>query len=310
MSTDRKFCGTCGAPNVPETRFCTTCGAQFATILFPPPAPHSGETVADAPAVKPPPLPAPKTFADLIRFVVTTTIRNIRGTAKRFIRGMIIAFALVFLLNILLQITDLRQTDIADSLLTVSGLNSSPDTQTAWFLLMALLAFFWSQLVYHGFGRTLGKLASTPRWIGTSLKTAGTTAFPLFMAGVAVALIVQLYLFTSMTSIQFIVLMAAILYSQQESITVIALCLGYSDITRIIKRSDPDIPPLAFPVTGVLGAVCGFILVLLTADTVPIIVAAVILLVVSSFIIRYRKRGISAGLKTIAVLIDCGRKDP
>lgn len=304
------FCGRCGAPNDSEIRFCTTCGTRFDTIIPPSPIPPSGDAVPMDPAVKTPPPSAPHTLADLIRFVVTTTIRNIRGTVKMVIKGMIIAFAIVFLINILLQVTDLGQSDIAQSVLTGSGLNSSPDTQLFWFLFMAILAFFWSQLMFRGVRSTFGKLATIPRWIGNSLKTTGITAFPLFMAGIAAALIVRLYWLTPLTSIQFLVLMGGILYSQQESIAVLALSLGYSDITRILTRSGPDIPPLAFPVMGVAGAAFGFLLVLFFADTVPIIVAAIILLIVSSFIIRYRKRSGSAGLKTFAVLIDCRRRWP
>ena len=98
---------------------------------------------------------------------------------------------------------------------------------------MAILAFFWSQLMFLGVRSTFGKCATIPHWIGNSLKTTGATAIPLVMAGIAAALIVRLYWLTPLTSIQFLVLMAGILYSQQESIAVLALCLGY----RILPAS-------------------------------------------------------------------------
>jgi hypothetical protein len=217
-------------------------------------------------------------------------LKNIRRMIRNLIKGMIIAFAFVLLLNTVLQVTSLSQSDVAKSVIAAAGLSSRPDALLFWFLFTAILAFFWAQLSGRGVRSTLGKLASMPRWIGNSVKTTGMTAFPLVMAGVAAALIARLFLLTSVTGIQFLVLMFGILFSQAESLTVLALRLGYSDLNRLVRKSGPVIPAPGFPVMGVFGAFCGFLGVLFVADSVPVIAIVVVLMIAGSLVIWYRRR--------------------
>lgn len=291
MSPGQKFCTSCGAPNIQDQWFCTRCGAGFGTgqpmVTAEFPVTDSGLPPADD-SIKNPEIP--RTLPALLHLILTRMVHNIRGMVKVLIVGMIFAFAIVLLINTFLQATSLSQNEIVKFIIAAAGFSSSPDALFFWFLFTAILAFFWSQLVSRGVRSTLGKLATLPRWILTSVKTTGSTAFPLVMAGIAVALLVRLFLLTTVTGIQFLILMFGILYSQQESLAVLAMSLGYSDLNRLIRKSEPVIPAPGFPVMGVVGAFCGFLIALFIADSLFIIAGVVILMVIGTVAVWYRRR--------------------
>jgi hypothetical protein len=241
--------------------------------------------------------------------VLTGMLKNIRGTIRATIRGMIIAFALVLLLNTFLQVTSLRQSDIAKAVIAAAGLSSSPDALLFWFLFTAILAFFWAQITSRGLRKTLGRLATLPRWIGTSVKTTGSTAFPLVMTGVAAALLLRLFLLSGVTGIQFLILMFGILFSQQESLAILALSLGYSDLNRLARKCGPDIPPPGFPVMGVAGAFFGFLGILVIPVSLPVAAGAVVLVVAGSLVVWYRRRKAATTAAYPAGVASSGRRE-
>lgn len=236
--------------------------------------------------------------------VVTGMITNIRGMVRDIIKGMIISFAAVLVLQTLMLAMNMNTSALINSVLATSGLQSSSNALLFWFLFTAIIAFFYSQALNHGIRTTLKKFTTLPGWIGTSVKTTGITAFPLVMAGIAIALIARLYLLTALTGIQFLVLMIGILYSQQESLAILAMRLVYSDLHRAVKKTGPALPAPGFAVMGVVGAFAGFLIVLFIANSPEIIAFAVILVIAGSAAIWYRrKKALPAGRTLITTLI-------
>lgn len=291
MPPDEKFCTACGAQNPRDRIYCTNCGARFGAghPLSPQtaPAPVSPPSPAIVPLKK---ITPPVTLHALLQLIALSMRQNIRSMAKSLIKTMIIAFALVLLLHTFLQVTRLTQEELVQMIIAASGLGSHPNAMLFWFLFTAILAFFWSQVTGRGIRGMLSHGKTVPRWIYASAMTTGSAAFPLIMAGIAAALVVRLLLLTVMTDIQFLILMFSIIFSQQESLFILAMSLGWSDLRRMVKKTGPVIPAPGFPVMAVLGAFCGFILALFTADSLPLIAVIAILIVAVSAGIWYRKR--------------------
>jgi hypothetical protein len=250
----------------------------------------------------------PETLLALVRQVVTGLAKNLPKMARDMIIAAAISFVLVTLLHavlILIWPDGAGGTEFPGPLLATAGLASSATALLFWFLFAAIFAFIFAQVRSRGLRATGQKLASAPGWIAWSVKNAGISTFPLAMAGVAVAAAIRLALLTSATSIQFFILMAGILFSQHESIAVLALRLGYSDLYRVVRKGGPALPPEAFPVSGVLGAALGFLLVIFFTDTLLALEIAVGLLVIGSILaLVMRKR---ADPRTVSALMVFGR---
>lgn len=293
--TDKRFCTRCGAPNNSSNKVCTQCGFRFGTVAATAARiqKSGGSQPPDrnGPAKSP---PGPETLVALIRQFITGFIKNLPKMAKDMIIAAVVSFIAVTLLHAILMVMfpdGIPGTDIPGSILAVAGLQSSPTALLFWFLFAAIFAFFYAQVKSQGTKKTWNKVTSMPGWIAASVKTAGIGAFPLAMAGVSIAVVIRMFFLTTMTSIQFFILMVGILYSQRESIAVLAMRLGYSDLNRVVKKTGPRLLPESYPVTGFMGAAAGFLLVIFFADTLLAIEIAVVLLIIGSVLaLILRKR--------------------
>jgi hypothetical protein len=221
--------------------------------------------------------------------IVTRMRQNVRSAVREMIKAVIIGFILVLVLNTLLLTTDLGRNPVAASLID-GGFFSSPETLLFWLLFSALAAFFWTEVRSRGARDALGRCASVPRWIFVSVKSAGESAFPLLMTGAAAALMIRLFLLTTATAVTFLILMFGILYSRQESLWLLAMSLGYSDVHRLFLRSGPVIPAPGYAVTLVFGAFCGFAFVLFYAENLLIIAIGVLIAAACPVLLHYRKK--------------------
>ena len=300
--TSKKFCTNCGASNNAANRVCTQCGLRFpagnpaaAGTAPPRPPAHATRKIPEG----------PQTLPALIRQFIAGLIKNLPKMIKDMIIGAVISFILVTLLHsilVLLYPDGAGGTDFPGAVLATAGLQSSAMALLFWFLFAAIFAFFFAQVRSRGIHPTGQKLASTPGWIAWSLKNAGISAFPLAMAGVAIAAAIRLLVLTPVASIPFFVLMLGILFSQHESIAVLAMRLGFSDLHTIVRKSGPAVPSEAFPVSGILGAAAGFLLVIFFADTLLALEIAVGLLVIGSILtLVLRKRANPHVVNTLLV---------
>jgi hypothetical protein len=213
---------------------------------------------------------------------------------RKLVTGMVIAFILVLFLNAFLQVTRLSQDDIPKTIIAASGLGSSPHALLFWTLFSAILAFFWSQLTGLGIRGLLGRCRSLPGWIGSSAADAGIAAVPLVMAGAGAALLVRFFLLTPATDILLLIVMTGILFSQQHSLTILAMSLGWSDLRRVIRGTEPSVPAPGFAVVCVAGASLGFLAGLFVTDFLIIIAPVAVLFVAGLAVTWYRKRPASA----------------
>lgn len=308
MPAGQRFCTACGAPLSPGLKFCTSCGApaDAAGDLPPPqafrpaPPPPPPGFAAAAPPPPPgypaaPPVPAekilpPTTFFGLVSLTIHSFIKNIRATSKGIIKAMIISFAAVLVLQTLLLALHMDTSAIINSVLAVAGFQSSPDALFFWFLATAIIAFAYSQVRGMGTKKAIAKAGSLLSWIGSAARSAGSFAFPLLMTGCALALLVRLYLLSAVTGVQFLILLFGVLYSQQESLAILAIRLLYSDVNRVAKKTGPSLPRPAFPVMGVAGACAGLILVLFFSDIVILVAVTAALAIIGFAIILIRKK--------------------
>jgi len=303
--TSKKFCTNCGASNNAVNHVCTQCGFRFpagnpaaASTAAPRPPAHATRKIPEG----------PQTLPALIRQFLTGLIKNLPKMVKGMIIAAVVSFILVTLLHavLLLLFPDgAGGADFPGAVLATAGLRSSPMALLFWFLFAAIFAFFFAQVRSRGIRPTGQKLASTPGWITWSLKNAGIGSFPLAMAGVAIAAAIRLLVLTPVASIPFFVMMLGILFSQHESIAVLAMRLGYSDLHRVVRKSGSAVPSEAFPVAGILGAAAGFLLVIFFTDTLLALEIAVGLLVIGSVLaLVLRKR---ANPRVVNALLFFGR---
>ena len=277
---------------------CTQCGSRFpatAPVAAGPAARQTPPETLRPPVQETRKIPeGPQTLPALIRQFLTGLIKNLPKMVKGMIIAAVISFILVTLLHtilVLLYPDGAGGTDFPGAVLATAGLRSSPIALLFWVLFAAIFAFFFAQVRSRGIRPTGQKLASTPGWVAWSLKNAGIGAFPLAMAGVAIAAAIRLLFLTPVASIQFFIMMLGILFSQHESIAVLAMRLGYSDLHTIVRKSGPAVPSEAFPVAGILGAAAGFLLVIFFADTLMALEIAVGLLVIGMILaLVFRKR--------------------
>jgi hypothetical protein len=236
--------------------------------------------------------------------VIAGIIKNIRGMLKRVIIGMVISFVVVLVLHTLLMFinpagSSQGTNDLLNALLGMTRQQSSPTVLLFWFLLTAIIAFFYSQIRSNGLRKTGHKVATLPGWILAAARTTGISAVPLAMGGVAIALLVRMFFLNTLTSIQFLVIMLGLLLSQQESMGVLALRLGYSDLYRFVRKTGPHIPQPGFPVMGIAGAGAGFVIVLFVADIFLIFVGVTIIAIAGIFYFlsqKHRTMPVKAGV--------------
>ena len=295
--TSTKFCTSCGASNNAVNLVCTQCGTRFPTgdkAAFGTAAPRTPRTPRPHVKETKKMSESPQSLPALIRQFITGLVKNLPKMVKDMIIAAVISFILVTLLHAVLLVLfpdGAGGADFPGAVLVTAGLQSSPMALLFWFMFAAIFAFFFAQVRSRGIRPTGQKLASTPGWVAWSLKNAGINAFPLAMAGVAIAAAIRLIVLTPVASIPFFVMMLGILFSQHESIAVLALRLGYSDLHRVVRKSGPSVPSEAFPVAGIIGAAAGFLLVIFFADTLLALEIAVGFLVIGSILaLVLRKR--------------------
>ena len=301
---DRKFCTNCGTQNEGSAQTCTRCGSRFATtdnLQVPGKQPRhplqAGEPLKGG---------EPATLAAFIGTIISGMIKNFRKIIKGLITGMILSFVIVLVIHTLLLLAAGSPSgtgDLTSSVLTLAGLQSSPGTLLFWFLLTGIIAFFFSQARTRGIRKTAGKFLTLPAWIATAIRTSGIALLPLVTGGITVALVARLFLLTTLTTIELLVLMLGIIFVQQESLTVRALQFGYSDLSRAFRKIGPRVPAPGFAVMGITGVAAGFILALLVPDSLLVILAAAVLTVVGVVILRWKKRVPAAGMHAYLVLI-------
>ncbi len=308
----KQFCTSCGTLLSPDAQQCPKCGLSFGSE-GPPPSTGKTSHLAAGPQ-------GPQTLPAFLTAILTGMVKNIKGMLKGMIIGIIVSFLLVLCLHTALLIlnpsggSSQGSADVLNMILVRAGQSSTPTILLFWLLLMGIVAFFYSQIRSKGIRATGHKLVSTPAWIWKAIRTTGITAIPLVMGGIAAALIVRMLFLTPLTSVEFLIMMFGILYSQQESMSIIALRLGYSDIYRALRKSGPAIPDAGFPAMSICGVAAGFVIGFFTADNLMLlIIVTLVLTIVGAGFALFRKRGSRphiAGVTLLSFMKDTKGREP
>jgi hypothetical protein len=88
--------------------------------------------------------------------------------------------------------------------------------------------------------------------------------------------------------------MFGIIFSQQHSLSILAMSLGWSDLRRVFTRTGPSVPAPGFAVVCVTGAFIGFLAGLFVSDFLFIIALVGVLFVAGLAVTLYRRRPGSA----------------
>ncbi len=176
---------------------------------------------------------------------------------------------------------------VLDAMMFTMGQAYNPKIMLFYF--MGSYLFWWlvGMLRSRGVVRTITLIATTPIWIAKSLGQAKFAAIPMILGGLAVSFLVSISVLTGPTSIALFLSMITILISQEESLIVMALQLGFKDVKGLLNREQQiPIPSPAQPVTAILGACLGFGYMTFY-DTSAMVIGAFSVITIAALIFMY-----------------------
>jgi len=144
------------------------------------------------------------------------------------------------------------------SVIFSDGQRGSPFVMMFYFVVTYLFWWFVGVVKQRGIGGALKQLVTTPGWIGSNLKKAGASAFPVIIGGLAVSFILGLTVIKPGASLSLMLMMFGVLASQEESLMVHGLYLGFNDISNIFNKGSEDGTDVSLPVMSLFGAFVGF----------------------------------------------------
>jgi hypothetical protein len=133
-----------------------------------------------------------------------------------------------------------------------------------WTLMGGLASFAFGQLRQNGLGKTFGAIGSTPGWMAASLKGFSMTRLPLLLGSLASGFLVMMIANSPLYAVQFGLLLTGEWLAQGKGLLGMVIPLGWTDVQRLFKRSQPPAPfsPnwMAFVLAGLsVSALCGLI---------------------------------------------------
>lgn len=187
-----------------------------------------------------------------------------------------------------------------DPIIFITGQETSPKVMLFYFMITYLFWWFIGMVRSRGMGKTVSMMASTPMWIIRSLTSTGFGAFPMIMGGLAVSFLLGLTILSGPSAITMFLMMITVLISQEESLMVMGLQLGFKDVSNIIKQGEPaELPSPYMPTVAIIGVAIGFgFMAFFNAD--PIVIGGIAFLCVTGLIYMFMR---SKKSQTAAVYI-------
>lgn len=176
------------------------------------------------------------------------------------------------------------------------------------FYFMITYLFWWVIGMFRsrGIGPTLKMIVTSPIWMVKSLTSIGFAVLPMLMGGLAVSFVLGLTVLTGPTSITMFLMMITVLVSQDESLIIMGLQLGFKDASGLVNRNQqPKLPSAHVPSAAVVGASIGFGYMAFF-NTNPMVIGGIAALSIAGLVymfIRSRKGPQAAVLCTLLVLI-------
>ena len=176
------------------------------------------------------------------------------------------------------------------------------------FYFMVTYLFWWVIGMFRsrGIGSTVKMIVTSPIWIIKSLTSIGFAVFPMIMGGLAVSFVLGLTVLTNPTAITMFLMMITVLISQDESLIIMGMQLGFKDASGLVNRNkQAAIPSAHLPSAAILGATIGFgYIAFLKPST--LVIGGIALLSIAGLVymfIRNRRSPAVAVIATLFVLL-------
>jgi len=193
-----------------------------------------------------------------------------------------------------------------DGLIFMSGQETSPRIMLFYFMITYLFWWVIGMFRSRGIGKTISLIATTPIWIVKSLTSIGFAVLPMIMGGLAVSFVLGLTVLTNATALTMFLMMITVLISQEESLMVMGLQLGFKDVSGIVNRGQPaQLPPAMMPAAAIIGAGIGFGYMSFF-NTNPTVIGAIALISIAGLVymfIRNRRGQTAAVYITLLFLV-------
>ena len=176
------------------------------------------------------------------------------------------------------------------------------------FYFMITYLFWWLIGMFRSKGivPTLKMIVTSPIWMVKSLTSIGFAVLPMLMGGLAVSFVLGLTVLTGPTSITMFLMMITVLVSQDESLIIMGLQLGFKDASGLVNRNQqPRLPSAHVPSAAIVGAGIGFGYMAFF-NTNPMVIGGIATLSIAGLVymfIKSRKGPQAAVLCTLLVLI-------
>lgn len=193
-----------------------------------------------------------------------------------------------------------------DPMIFITGQETSAKVMLFYFMITYLFWWLIGMFRSRGIGKTVKLIATTPIWIVKSLTSIGFGVFPMIMGGLAVSLVLGLAFLTKPSAITMFLMMLTVLISQEESLMVMGLQLGFKDVSKVVNKGQPArLPSPYMPSAAIIGAAIGFgYKAFFVADT--LVVGGVALLCIAGLVYMFMKgrRGQAAAVyATLLILV-------
>lgn len=192
-----------------------------------------------------------------------------------------------------------------DGLIFMSGQETSPRIMLFYFMVTYLFWWVIGMFRSRGIGKTVSLIATTPIWIVKSLTSIGFAVLPMIMGGLAVSFVLGLTVLTNVTALTMFLMMITVLVSQEESLMVMGLQLGFKDVSGMVNRGQPvQIPPATMPAAAIIGAGLGFGYMSFF-NTNPMVIGAIALVSIAGLVYMFirNRRGQTAAIYATLLLL-------
>lgn len=172
------------------------------------------------------------------------------------------------------------------------------------FYFMITYLFWWTIGMFRsrGIGPTIKMIVTSPIWIIKSLTTIGFAVLPMLMGGLAVSFVLGLTVLTNPTAITMFLMMVTVLISQDESLIIMGLQLGFKDVSGLLNRGKPStIPDPLVPSAAIVGAGIGFGYIAFLKPSTTVI-GGIAVLTVAGLVYMFIRNRRSPGVAMVATL--------
>ena len=245
----------------------------------------------------------PQSLVQFITMIIKAYITGIPSIIKGMIVSVIISAIITngihfYLMGWVNDGWNYGNVPALDGLIFMSGQETSPRIMLFYFMITYLFWWVIGMFRSRGIGKTVSLIATTPIWIVKSLTSIGFAVLPMIMGGIAVSFVLGLTVLTNVTALTMFLMTITVLISQEESLMVMGLQLGFKDVSGLVNRGQPaQLPPAMMPAAAIIGAGIGFGYMSFF-NTNPTVIGAIALISIAGLVYMFirNRRGQTAAV--------------